>query len=165
MTYELDGEQYVAILVGWGGVWDVATGDVYNISKGARNISRMLVFKLGAKGQLPPIPPLAQLPLDPPKFTGTPEQVARGANNFARYCSVCHGDNAVGGNLNPDLRRSTYINAPEGIRAVVMDGVLMQVDHPKGMVSFKSVFKPEDVEDIRQYIIKRANEDKALGAK
>ena len=26
MTYAIDGEQYVAILVGWGGVWDVATG-------------------------------------------------------------------------------------------------------------------------------------------
>ena len=44
-------------------------------------------------------------------------------------------------------------------------GVLMQGEHPKGMVSFKAVLKPEDVENIRQYIIKRANEDKALGEK
>ena len=165
MTYEIDGEQYVAILVGWGGVWDVATGDVYNISKAARNISRLLVFKIGAKGVLAAAPPLQMLPIDPPPFNGTPEQVARGGANFARYCSVCHGDAAVGGNLNPDLRRSSYINASEGVRSVVIDGVLMQAEHPKGMVSFKSVFKPEDVEDIRQYIIKRANEDKALGVK
>ncbi|WP_309621579.1 PQQ-dependent dehydrogenase, methanol/ethanol family [Novosphingobium sp.] len=165
MTYELDGVQYVALLVGWGGVWDLVSGDVASLTKGTRNISRMLVFKIGATGQLPPPPALAKLPIDPPPFTGTPEQVARGTSNYGRYCAVCHGDAAVGGTLNPDLRRSSYINAPEGIRAVVMDGVLMQGDHPKGMVSFKSVFKPEDVEDIRQYIIKRANEDKALGAK
>ena len=163
MTYMIDGEQYVAILVGWGGVWDISAGVVAKKSKGHVNISRLLVFKLGAKGQLPPAKPLNQLPIDPPPFTGTPEQVARGGNNFARYCSVCHGDAAMGGTLNPDLRRSMYINAPEGIRSVVIDGVLMQAEHPKGMVSFKSVFKPEDVEDIRQYLIKRANEDKTIG--
>ena len=165
MTYMVDGEQYVAILVGWGGVWDIATGVVAKKSAAAQNVSRLLVFKIGGKGQLPPMKPLAALPLDPPAFTGTPEQVARGANNFARYCSVCHGDAALGGALNPDLRHSAYIAAPEGIRAVVIDGVLMQSEHPKGMVSFKSVFKPEDVEDIRQYLVKRANEDKALGDK
>ncbi|HNJ48859.1 MAG TPA: cytochrome c, partial [Novosphingobium sp.] len=82
-----------------------------------------------------------------------------------RYCAVCHGDAAIGGTLNPDLRRSVYINAPDGIRTVVIDGVLMQGEHPKGMVSFKSALRPEDVEDIRQYLIKRANEDKALGDK
>ncbi len=163
MTYTVDGEQYVAILVGWGGVWDISAGVVAKKSKGHVNISRLLVFKLGAKGQLPPAKGLNQLPIDPPPFTGTPEQVARGGNNFARYCSVCHGDAAMGGTLNPDLRRSMYINAPEGIRSVVIDGVLMQAEHPKGMVSFKSVFKAEDVEDIRQYLIKRANEDKAIG--
>ncbi len=165
ITYMVGGEQYVAIMAGWGGVWDIATGIVAKKSAASQNVSRLLVFKLGAKGQLPAMKPLAALPLDPPAFTGTPEQVARGANNFARYCSVCHGDAALGGSLNPDLRHSAYIGAAEGIRAVVLDGVLMQSDHPKGMVSFKSVFKPEDVEDIRQYLIKRANEDKALGDK
>ena len=165
MTYSIDGEQYVAILAGWGGVWDVATGAVADKSKAARNISRLLVFKIGGKGQLPPAPPLDRLPIDPPAFTGTTEQVARGANHFGRYCAVCHGDAAIGGTLNPDLRRSVYINAPDGIRTVVIDGVLMQGEHPKGMVSFKSALRPEDVEDIRQYLIKRANEDKALGDK
>ena len=49
--------------------------------------------------------------------------------------------------------------------AVVIDGVLMHGDNPKGMVSFKSALSPDDVENIRQYLIKRANEDKALGEK
>ncbi len=165
MTYSIGGEQYVAVLAGWGGVWDIAPGVLSNKSRGARNISRLLVFKIGGKGQLAPIPALNKLPLDPPAFTGTPEQAAAGANTYARYCSVCHGDAAVAGALNPDLRRSVYIGAAEGIRSVVIGGVLMQGEHPKGMVSFKAVLKPEDVENIRQYIIKRANEDKALGEK
>ena len=165
MTYAIDGEQYVAVLAGWGGVWDVAPGVLASKGRGARNISRLLVFKIGAKGQLPPVPPLSKAPLDPPAFTGTPEQVAAGADKYGRYCSVCHGDAAVGGNLNPDLRRSVYINAEQGIRSVVIDGALMQGDHPKGMVSFKSALTPQDAENIRQYLIKRANEDKALGEK
>ena len=48
---------------------------------------------------------------------------------------------------------------------MVIDGVLMHGDNPKGMVSFKSSLSPDDVENIRQYLIKRANEDKALGEK
>ncbi len=165
MTYSIGGEQYVAVLAGWGGVWDIAPGVLSTKSRGARNISRLLVFKLGAKGALPAIPPLNKLPLDPSAFTGTPEQATAGANTYARYCSVCHGDAAIAGALNPDLRHSVYIGSAEGIRAVVIDGLLMQGDHPKGMVSFKAALKPEDVENIRQYILKRANEDKALGEK
>jgi alcohol dehydrogenase (cytochrome c)/quinohemoprotein ethanol dehydrogenase len=32
-----------------------------------------------------------------------------------------------------------------------------------GMVSFSPSLTPAQMEDIRQYVIKRANEDKALG--
>ena len=51
------------------------------------------------------------------------------------------------------------IGSAEAIKSVVIDGALQH----KGMVSFSSALKPEDVESIRQYLIKRANEDKALG--
>jgi alcohol dehydrogenase (cytochrome c)/quinohemoprotein ethanol dehydrogenase len=166
MTYSVNGQQYVALLAGWGGVWDIATGVLAHKSPGSRNISRLLVFRLGAKGQLPPAPPLNKLPLDPPPLTGTPEQVAHGAALYGRYCSVCHGDAAVAGSLNPDLRRSGVLNNSEGIRSIVIDGALS----PKGgggngMVSFAAALKPDDVEAIRQYVIKRANEDRKLGEK
>ena len=159
MTYSIKGEQYVAIMVGWGGVWDLALGTLANKSGSVRNISRLLVFKLGAKGQLPPPPPSSKLVLDPPAFRGKPEQVAAGSDHYARYCSVCHGDAAVAGGLVPDLRHSGAINSPDALRAVVIDGALKH----NGMVSFSSALKAEDVESIRQYLIKRANEDKALG--
>ncbi|MDE2341624.1 MAG: PQQ-dependent dehydrogenase, methanol/ethanol family, partial [Alphaproteobacteria bacterium] len=54
MTYRIKGVQYVAVLAGWGGVWDVATGQLAGKSGLTRNISRLLVYKLGGTGALPP---------------------------------------------------------------------------------------------------------------
>lgn len=158
MTYRIDGEQYVAILAGWGGLWDINWGIAATKSGYTPNISRLMVFKLGATGKLPEPPPLAERVLDPPAFKGTAEQAALGKNLYARYCSACHGDAAISGVLNPDLRHSAVIGSPDAIRAVVIDGAL---EH-NGMVSFARSIKPEGAEAIRQYIIMRANEDKAL---
>ncbi len=47
MTYEVDGEQYVATLAGWGGSYAILGGGLAKISGHQRNISRLLVFKLG----------------------------------------------------------------------------------------------------------------------
>ena len=161
MTYSIRGEQYVAVLAGWGGVWDIATGVLYNKGAGTRNISRLLVFKLGATGQLAPPPPPAKMVLDPPAPFGTAQQIAAGASHYARYCSVCHGDAAVSGDLNPDLRHSGIIANADALKAIVIGGQL----HQLGMVSFKSALTPADAEAIRAYLVHRANEDKALEAK
>lgn len=158
MTYSIGGEQYVAVMVGWGGVWDIATGVLAHKAKKQRNISRLVVFKLGAKGKLPDAPAMVQMVLDPPPLTGTPQQVAAGGELYGRYCNVCHGDAAVAGGVNPDLRHSAALNAPEAIRSIVIDGALQH----NGMVSFKSALKPDDADNIRHYLISRANEDKAL---
>jgi alcohol dehydrogenase (cytochrome c)/quinohemoprotein ethanol dehydrogenase len=158
MTYAVGGEQYVAILAGWGGVWDIAPGILSSKSGPPRNISRLLVFKLGGAAKLPPAPAHNTRVLDPPPFTGTAAQVTKGADLFGRYCSVCHGDAAVAGALNPDLRYSGAINSADAVKAIVVDGALAH----NGMVSFKVAVGPEDAEAIRQYLLKRANEDKAL---
>jgi alcohol dehydrogenase (cytochrome c)/quinohemoprotein ethanol dehydrogenase len=158
MTYAIGGEQYVAILVGWGGLWDVNFGILATKSGYTPNISRLLVFKLGADGELPAPPPLAERVLDPPAFKGTPEQAAMGAELYGRYCSGCHGDSAIAGVLNPDLRHSATLSSADAIRSIVLEGAL---EH-NGMVSFASAIKPEGAEAIRQYLIKRANEDKVL---
>ena len=52
MTYEVDGEQYVATLVGWGGSYAILGGGLAKISGPQRNISRLLVYKLGATATL-----------------------------------------------------------------------------------------------------------------
>ena len=161
MTYAINGQQYVAVLVGWGGVWDVASGVLATMGGAAHNISRLLVFKLGANGQLPAAPEPAKMVLDPPLPFGTPAQIAKGAGLYARYCSVCHGDAAVSGDLNPDLRHSGVIANAQALRMVVLGGAL----HSEGMVSFKSALTAPDAEAIRTYLVHRANEDKALASK
>jgi quinohemoprotein ethanol dehydrogenase len=158
MTYSIDGEQYVAIMVGWGGVWDIAPGALTDISGTPRNISRLLVFKLGADGTLAAPPALAERALDPPPVTGTPEQIAAGALTYGRYCGICHGDAAIAGALNPDLRHSGAINQAESMKSIVLDGAFAH----NGMVSFASALDAAKVENVRHYIISRANEDLAL---
>ncbi len=161
ITYSINGEQYVAVLAGWGGVWALAPGILSQVAGPVHNVSRLLVFKLGASAQLPPAPSVPPRPLDPPAVTGTPAQIAEGAQHYARFCGGCHGDAAYGGGLLPDLRRSALLADGGGWAGVVHDGVMRS----QGMVSFASVLTPEQIESIRHYVIKRANEDKALGDK
>ncbi|MFK5108706.1 c-type cytochrome, partial [Klebsiella pneumoniae] len=75
-------------------------------------------------------------------------------------CNVCHGDAAVAGGLNPDLRHSGVIASADALKLVVLGGQL----HQQGMVSFKSALTAADAEAIRAYLVKRANEDKLLEA-
>ncbi|WP_428334801.1 PQQ-dependent dehydrogenase, methanol/ethanol family [Novosphingobium sp.] len=158
ISYALDGQQYIAVLAGWGGVWALAPGTLIDKSGPVRNISRLLVFKIGGKAVLPPAPVLEKLPIDPPASTATAAVIAAGAEHYGRYCGVCHGDAAVGGTLVPDLRRSGVINDAALWQQVVHDGALKV----NGMVGFASVMSAPDIETVRQYVIKRANEDKAL---
>jgi len=161
VTYAIGGEQYVAVLAGWGGIWALAPGILSEIGGPVRNVSRLLVFKLGANAQLPPESTLAPRPLDPPAVTGSPEQIAEGGQNYGRFCGVCHGDAAYGGTLLPDLRRSPLLDTAKGWATVVRDGALQS----KGMVGFADALSPGQIDSIRAYVIKRANEDKALGEK
>jgi alcohol dehydrogenase (cytochrome c)/quinohemoprotein ethanol dehydrogenase len=116
------------------------------------------VFKLGGTAKLPPAPPLNKLVLDPPAFTGTDAQATHGADVYGRYCSVCHGDAAIAGALNPDLRRSGALGSKDAFQQIVIGGVL----HERGMISWKAALTPDDAEAVRQYVTQRAGEDKAL---
>ncbi|HVN44508.1 MAG TPA: PQQ-dependent dehydrogenase, methanol/ethanol family [Steroidobacteraceae bacterium] len=159
VTYSINGEQYVAVLAGWGGIWALATGVLAEVAGPVRNVSRLLVFKLNGKAELPAEQPVALRPLDPPAPTGTPEQIASGAQQYARFCGACHGDAAYGDGVLPDLRRSALLADGAAWSSVVHEGAL----RTRGMVGFAPVLSPAQVEAIRDYIIKRANEDKALG--
>ena len=107
---------------------------------------------------MPAPPPQSARVLDPPPFTGKPEQVAAGAKYYANSCSVCHGNAAVAGRINPDIRYSVALGNPQLWQQIVHDGALQD----NGMVAWKDQFSAEQIEAIRQYVIMRANEDKAL---
>ncbi len=159
VTYTVDGEQYVAVLAGWGGAYAItADGDLINRKAPVRNISRLLVFKLGGKATLPAEPELAALPLDPPPSKASPEVIALGQDKYGRYCMVCHGPGAVGSTVLPDLRRAGSLESAQAWSGVVADGLLKD----NGMASFKGSLSKDEIEAIRAYVIQRANEDKAI---
>ncbi len=55
ISYALDGEQYIAVAVGIGGGLATEAGPVVHAWK-VPNLSRVLVYKLGGTGSLPPVP-------------------------------------------------------------------------------------------------------------
>jgi alcohol dehydrogenase (cytochrome c)/quinohemoprotein ethanol dehydrogenase len=159
VTYTVNGEQYVAVLAGWGGAYALTVdGDLIKRKAPVRNVSRLLVFKLGGKAKLPAEPALIDLPLDPPPSTASPQVIALGQAKFGRYCAVCHGPGAVGSTVLPDLRRAGSLESAQAWNAVVEGGILKD----NGMVSFKGSLSKDEIEAIRAYVIKRANDDKAL---
>ena len=160
VTYTIDGEQYVAVLAGWGGAYALSVdGQAIRDLAPVRNISRLLVFKLGADGALPPELELANLPLDPPPSRANSATISLGGEKYARYCAVCHAPGAVGSTVLPDLRRSGTLSNPASWQAVVREGMLQS----RGMANFADSLSAEESNAIREWVIFRANEDKAGG--
>ncbi len=153
VTYSVDGEQYVALVAGWGGAVALIFGAEVNPDSTMRNISRVLAFKLGANLELPPPPPRAAR-IAPPENLGTETQIVAGASLYKRNCGACHGFTAVSGGVLPDLRHSAIINDAAAWSGIVLGGARRD----KGMVSFAEVLSEGDAEAIRMFVIHRANE-------
>jgi alcohol dehydrogenase (cytochrome c)/quinohemoprotein ethanol dehydrogenase len=154
VTYEVNGQQYVAVLAGWGGVFPLAAGEVSFASGRVRNLSRMLVFKLGGKAGLPPLdatepPQLRALP-----NPASPARIRKGEQLFQTYCAGCHGDVAVSGGILPDLRRSSALTDDAWFE-IVLGGELQS----QGMVSFAKELSRDEAIAIRSYVIFRRNQD------
>ncbi|MDT8398798.1 MAG: PQQ-dependent dehydrogenase, methanol/ethanol family [Pseudomonadales bacterium] len=143
ISYELDGEQYIAQVVGGGG-----RGGYY-----APTYARVLVFKAGGNAQLPPREEFSQRPIAPPEQTAAPEVVTAGAEIYGSACAMCHGAGGNNRGMFPDLRRTPLLHSAEGFRAVVLEGVLAD----RGMTSFATKLDQSDVEAVRAYMISQAH--------
>ena len=154
VTYTVNGEQYVAVLAGWGGVFPLVAGEVSFKSGRVRNVSRMLAFRLDGKASLPPLPPIHEPVLHPPASTASAAAIHRGEAVFQRFCSGCHGDVAVSGGLLPDLRYSTTLTDEESFLKIVREGAYQSL----GMVAFGKEVSQQDALDVRAYVILRANQ-------
>jgi len=149
ITYMVDGEQYIAMNVGWIGQ---PVAGLNKIPGGFQtSTGRLLVFKLGGTAKLPPMPPASKLP-PPPRLTATEDVVREGAKLYADTCSSCHGKDANGGVK--DLR---YMS-PETHEAF-LDIVLRGIRSEQGMASFADILTKEQAEAIHAYLIARANEE------
>ena len=147
ISYELDGEQYVAVVAGR------SSTNYY-----APNHSRLLVFKLGGTALLPEPTPVPDPVLAPPPATASEEVVSAGERVYQAQCFICHGDPGNAGGLFrrglfPDLGYSELLGSGEGFAAVVLGGSRSG----NGMVSFASVMSADDSEAVRAYLVAKAN--------
>lgn len=88
---------------------------------------------------------------DPPELTGSAEQILDGQRNYLAFCTFCHGDGAVSGGTTPDLRAMTA-DTHARWDSIVLGGAHWQ----NGMVGFAGVLNQQQSENIRQYLIQRA---------
>jgi mono/diheme cytochrome c family protein len=147
VTYSIDGEQYVAAASGAGGA-----GIMFGLEPThARQMGRMVVFKLNGRGVFPPGPPRAPLPA-PPSQTWPADVVAHGKERYATFCGRCHGLNMMAANIVPDLRRSAALGDKDAWHAIVIGGALEK----QGMVSWSKLISADDAEAIRAYVADEA---------
>nr|WP_298795404.1 PQQ-dependent dehydrogenase, methanol/ethanol family [uncultured Acetobacter sp.] len=153
ITYKAQGKQYVAVEVGWGGIYPFFLGGLARTSGWTVNHSRVVAFSLDGNAVLPPQNDKGFLPVKPPAQYDT-KVTDNGYFQFQTYCAACHGDNAEGAGVLPDLRWSGSIRHQDAFYNVVGRGALTAY----GMDRFDTSMKPDEIEAIRQFIIKRANE-------
>jgi quinohemoprotein ethanol dehydrogenase len=147
-TYEIDGEQYIAVTVGYGGANAMIGG------RFPRRPGRVYVYKLGGTVQAPAFAPHVALPpLDLARIEPSSGDPKHGATLVADWCLSCH----IGGIYTPDLTRTPRLASASSFAQVVHGGAL----RPRGMASFRQWLNTRDVEDIRAYWIEEAKKAQA----
>ncbi|HEY4213912.1 MAG TPA: PQQ-dependent dehydrogenase, methanol/ethanol family [Steroidobacteraceae bacterium] len=150
MSYTVDGQQYIAVMVGLGGGSGLMSGEMLEKLGAKRNISRVVAFRIGANIKLPPVPAV-QRPANLPPSTADAATRAKGAALFGQNCAACHGINAVAGIL-PDLRYTPFLTH-DGWFDIVIKGTLRS----QGMIPFPDMQRG-DADAIRAYLIDRAHQ-------
>ena len=147
ITYELDGNQYVAVAQGSGGVVMLTIGD--EVRKNTVNQNRLLVFKRGKSEKgLPPIddsvveiqPLFSRLDTDD-------ATIKNGEYLYHTNCASCHGIDATSNYVVPDLRYMTK-KTHEDFATIVLGGSLTH----KGMIGFYETLNLDDVNMIHEYL-------------
>jgi quinohemoprotein ethanol dehydrogenase len=125
-TYELDGVQYLAILVGYGGSAGNG-GRLFDMGwRFGEQPRRLLVFALDRHASLPPTaPPRFELrALDDAALSIDASLAAKGRGLYHSTCTFCHGGNLQGtGSIAPDLRESQVALHWLSFESVVKTGV------------------------------------------
>ena len=113
----------------------------------------MLVFALNGSASLPAAEAVERkIAADLPPVTADAAALADGKTLYQGYCSRCHGDNVVSGNVLPDLRYSSA-DVHANWQAIVHDGQLQA----HGMMGFKQWLDAAQIDRIQQYVLSRAH--------
>jgi quinohemoprotein ethanol dehydrogenase len=149
ISYAIDGKQYIALLVGYGG----STYGEATLNAGWKfgaQPRRLLVFALDGNKRLPPSAPpdFAVHPLDDPGYQVVQADLKDGRMLYTFKCGICHGINVVSsGAPAPDLRESGIALSRDSLWQVVHGGLLIE----RGMPAFEDLSRT-DVDKIYNYI-------------
>jgi quinohemoprotein ethanol dehydrogenase len=146
MSYAVNGVQYVAVQVGYGG-GAITVGPTPPSSAALKyqNVNRIIVFKLdGGPVPAPPVLPEEPFPKPPPRM-GNPASLKAGEIKFVQECSRCH---VLGPSITPDLRKLS-----PAMHQLFKDIVLRGAVAPTGMERFDDLLSEADADDIHAYII------------
>jgi alcohol dehydrogenase (cytochrome c)/quinohemoprotein ethanol dehydrogenase len=150
ITFELDGEQYIATLTGLGGV--AMSGALAGGGQERSEYGRVVAFKVGGKAALPPLQTRVARAIPDLRRANATGNVEAGQRNYDRVCAACHGANARSVTSVPDLRYSPAIADAAVFKSIVLDGARAE----KGMVGFASVLTPVDAEAVRAWLVHMA---------
>ena len=142
MTYEVDGQQYVSIAVGWGGVYGQAQRATEKEGPGT-----VYTFRIGGSATPPDFSKYQIGPLvEGVKYD--PAHVQEGTLLYVNNCVFCHGVPGVdrGGNI----KNLGYISADllGNLGTVLFNGPFVQ----QGMPDFTGKLKPDDVAKLQAFI-------------
>ena len=150
VSYVVDGEQYVAVSVGWGSGANLLAG-YYVGPKGGQVEGRVIAFKLGANGEITLQQPAMREQPKPTRRPTSAEAVTRGTDLYGRFCGICHGGGAISAGTTPDLRYSATLGS-DAFNAFVLEGVAAA----NGMPNFGERLSKEEVSDIEDFLLSRA---------
>ncbi|MCU0396002.1 MAG: PQQ-dependent dehydrogenase, methanol/ethanol family [Chitinophagaceae bacterium] len=149
ISYEVDGEQYVAVMAGFGGAVLFFPGEQDAIAK-YRNEGRILAFKLN--GGTTPLP-REQMRTDtvpaPPNMQINAQLAEQGKALYSSLCVHCHS--SFGKNHYSELPDLSAMSATthEWFSDILLQGKLSYY----GMASFSDVLSTREVEALHQFLV------------
>jgi quinohemoprotein ethanol dehydrogenase len=153
ITYAVNGRQYVAILVGFGGGM-AGLGGPLSAAHGwdyGRQRRVLVAFALDGTATLPPQPPPAAATPLKAAFAVDDALANAGAAVYGR-CGACHGPGAVSGGMAPDLRASTVVLETETFARLLRTGTRAN----RGMPAYTEM-TDQELTALQHYIRREAN--------
>ena len=145
ITYQLEGEQYLSVLVGWGGSAGVFGSKATDVYKGE---GRLWTFRLGGEQDFEPVrgQPLPELTAIP--YDDDPDIQTLGNNIYHQRCFYCHGVGASSGGIISDLRYSapaTY----EAYNSIVLEGAYESL----GMPNLSEFITADELDAVKHWLL------------
>jgi quinohemoprotein ethanol dehydrogenase len=163
ISYEMDGRQYISLLVGWGGTGASMVGSLAAQHGWAyqAQVRRLYTFALDGSLPIPEQlnPPTFPTPIAAPDFTVDAALAEEGSWLFKESCLMCHGAGAVSGGYAPDLRASPIVLSEEAFKEVVLNGA----KRANGMPDF-AYLNDHQIASLRHYIRHQATQPQVLQA-